>query len=74
MPTRGEGFNLPAAEALALGLPVIVTGFGAHVDFCTLRTAELLPFLFAKSGSHLGSANSCWVEPDKETLAFKLRE
>ncbi|QPN46784.1 glycosyltransferase [Priestia aryabhattai] len=74
LPTRGEGFNLPAAEALALGLPVIVTGFGAHVDFCTLRTAELLPFLFAKSGSHLGSANSCWVEPDKETLAFKLRE
>nr|WP_314876147.1 glycosyltransferase [uncultured Pseudomonas sp.] len=74
LPTRGEGFNLPAAEALALGLPVIVTGFGAHVDFCTLRTAELLPFLFAKSGSHLGSANSCWVEPDKETLAVKLRE
>ncbi|MFT0521183.1 glycosyltransferase [Pseudomonas faucium] len=74
LPTRGEGFNLPAAEALALGLPVIVTGFGAHVDFCTLRTAELLPFLFAKSASHLGSANSCWVEPDKETLALKLRE
>lgn len=74
LPTRGEGFNLPAAEALALGLPVIVTGFGAHVDFCTLRTAELIPFLFAKSGSHLGSANSCWVEPDKEALGRKMRE
>lgn len=74
LPTRGEGFNLPAAEALALGLPVIVTGFGAHVDFCTLRTAELVPFLFAKSGSHLGSANSCWVEPDKDALGRKMRE
>lgn len=74
LPTRGEGFNLPAAEALALGLPVIVTGFGAHIDFCTLKTAELLPYLFAKSGSHLGSANSCWVEPDKHALALKMRE
>ncbi len=74
LPTRGEGFNLPAAEALAMGLPVIVTGFGAHVDFCTLGTAELLPFLFAKSGSHLGAANSCWVEPDKHTLALKMGE
>jgi len=74
LPTRGEGFNLPAAEALAIGLPVIVTGFGAHVDFCTLGTAELLPFLFAKSGSHLGAANSCWVEPDKHTLALKMGE
>lgn len=74
LPTRGEGFNLPAAEALAMGLPVIVTGFGAHVDFCTLGTAELLPFLFAKSGSHLGAANSCWVEPDKHSLALKMGE
>src|SRR5262249_16455867 len=25
LPTRGEGFNIPAAEALAAGLPLIVT-------------------------------------------------
>jgi glycosyltransferase involved in cell wall biosynthesis len=29
LPTRGEGFNLPAAEAMAAGLPVIVTGYSS---------------------------------------------
>lgn len=33
LPTRGEGFCLPALEALASGLPVIITGVGGQVDF-----------------------------------------
>lgn len=74
LPTRGEGFNLPAAEAMAMGLPVIVTGHGAHTDFCTHATAALIPFCFAKSNSHLQSANSCWVEPDVQGLALQMRE
>jgi glycosyltransferase involved in cell wall biosynthesis/SAM-dependent methyltransferase len=74
LPTRGEGFNLPAAEALAMALPVIVTGYGAHVDFCTRSTASLIPFQFAKSESHLRCADSCWVEPDRASLALQMRE
>lgn len=31
--TMGEAFNLPVLEAMACGLPTIVTGFGGQIDF-----------------------------------------
>ncbi|MGO9993433.1 MAG: glycosyltransferase family 4 protein [Steroidobacteraceae bacterium] len=37
-PYRAEGFNLPVLEAMAAGLPVIVTRGGATDDFCLERT------------------------------------
>lgn len=74
LPTRGEGFNLPAAEGLAMGLPVIVTGFGAHTDFCTTETALLIPFHFDLSQSHLKTSDSCWVTPDANTLSALLKQ
>jgi len=33
LPTRGEGFCMPALEALASGLPVIITEYGGHIEF-----------------------------------------
>ena len=74
LPTRGEGYNLPAAEAMAAGLPLIVTGHGGHLDFCGPDEARLLDYEFAPSGSHLASAGSVWAEPDLEDLVAALRE
>jgi FkbM family methyltransferase len=73
LPTRGEGFNLPAAEAMAAGLPLIVTGFGGHLDFCN-DPARLIDFNFASSGSHLAASGSLWAEPDLDDLIRALRE
>ncbi|MCK8783508.1 glycosyltransferase [Roseomonas sp. NAR14] len=74
LPTRGEGFNIPAAEALAAGLPLIVTGFGAQTDFASPDAARLIDYRFAQSRSHLATPGSVWAEPDAESLARLLRE
>ncbi len=74
LPTRGEGFNLPAAEAMAAGLPLIVTGFGGHRDFCDDGTARLVAYVLARSDSHVATSTSLWAEPDPDDLAAALRE
>jgi len=72
LPTRGEGFNMPAAEALAMGVPLVVTGFGGQADFVNWQNAYLLPFSFAASQSHLQTDGSLWLEPDRQALAELL--
>ena len=73
-PSRGEGFGLPLAEAMLLGLPAITTAFGGQHDFCTDQTSWLVDYQFVRSGSHLASFASTWVEPDLEELTRALRE
>ncbi|MBE7210452.1 MAG: FkbM family methyltransferase [Gluconacetobacter diazotrophicus] len=80
LPTRGEGLNLPAAEAMAAGLALIVTDGGGHMDFCAdaegvaLPGVRLLPSRPERSRSHLASAHSVWLEPDEDALVAALRE
>jgi len=72
-PTRGEGFGLPVAEAMLLGLPVIVTGYGGQSDFCNEEICWLIDYKFRKAKSHFKLFNSVWVEPEVEHLVELMR-
>merc|ERR1711934_865780 len=41
-PFRGEGFGMPITEAMSSGIPVIVPGYGAAVDFVSNSTGWLV--------------------------------
>jgi glycosyltransferase involved in cell wall biosynthesis len=73
-PTRGEGYNLPALEAMAAGIPLIVTGHGGHLDFLSPREARLVRWRLAPSQSHVATSDTLWAEPDLDDLVSALRE
>ena len=73
LPTRGEGFNLPAAEAIKFGVPVITTAYSGQLDFCDESNSILIGYDFEESGSHLGTTNAMWVRPRVDELVSALR-
>ncbi|MCL4433845.1 MAG: glycosyltransferase family 4 protein [Actinobacteria bacterium] len=76
-PYRGEGFGLPVAEAMACDLPVIVTGYGACLDFCDSSSAYMLPYSIRPisiEGMAPSSAGFWWAEPDGDALVETMRE
>lgn len=75
LPTRGEGWGLPLLEAMACGLPVIATGWGAQADFLDDETAyplshERLVPAQAKCPYYQGFN---WAEPSYEHLRTLMR-
>jgi glycosyltransferase involved in cell wall biosynthesis len=73
LPTRGEGFNLPVAEGMAHGLPVIATRHSGHLDFCNDGNSFLIDCTYNFSTSHLNIPNSFWACPSIEQLLQTMK-
>ena len=72
---RAEGFGLTLAEAMALGVPVIATGYSGNLDFMPAGSAALIPWqlqtLKRSYGDYL--AGTQWAQPDLTAAAAAMR-
>jgi glycosyltransferase involved in cell wall biosynthesis len=73
---RSEGFGLTPAEAMALGKPVIATGYSGNLDYMTSQNAHLVDYELVPIG--LGNApyppDGEWASPSAEHAARLMRE
>jgi glycosyltransferase involved in cell wall biosynthesis len=76
-PTRGEGFGLTPLEAMATGVPAIVTGWSGPVEYMTPETGWLIDYkmtpakLFSEKTYHEDCGD--WAEPSREHLIELMR-
>jgi glycosyltransferase involved in cell wall biosynthesis len=73
---RAEGFGLTMAEAMAMGKPVIATGYSGNVDFMR----EDNSWLVGHGLKHVGPegenypSEGIWADPDLDDAARAMRE
>ena len=72
---RAEGFGLTLAEAMALGIPVIATGYSGNLDFMPPGSAALIPWQLHTLKRSYGDyiAGGQWAEPDHAAAAAAMR-
>src|SRR4051812_41749215 len=73
---RAEGFGLTLGEAMALGKPVIGTGFSSNLDFMTPANSYLVDYEMTEVGPEGENypAEGRWAEPDLDHAAALMRE
>jgi glycosyltransferase involved in cell wall biosynthesis len=73
---RAEGFGLTLADAMAIGLPVIATGYSGNLDFMPPGSAALIPWQPTTIQRTCGDyvAGSIWAEPDCNAAASAMQQ
>jgi glycosyltransferase involved in cell wall biosynthesis len=72
---RAEGFGLTMAEAMALGKPVIGTGYSGNVDFMNSDNSYLVDFTIGRVGAEceIYPPEGEWADPSVEHAAELMR-
>jgi glycosyltransferase involved in cell wall biosynthesis len=72
---RAEGFGLTVAESMALGKPVVATGYSGNIDFMTPANSYLVDYHLTKVGPDADHypAEGTWAEPDLDHAAELIR-
>ena len=72
---RSEGFGLTPAEAMAIGKPVIATGYGGNMDFMTEENSYLVRYnLIELDRDHTPYQKGwVWADPDLDHAAELMR-
>lgn len=77
LPTRAEGWCMPALEAMSCGVPVIITGEGGQLAFCNQKNSLLIRNLGYDDPPEYDRksifASIKWAEPDALHLARLMR-
>ena len=73
---RAEGFGLGMAEAMALGKPVIGTGYSGNTDFLTTDTGYPVPFHLraVEAEEYPYAYGNLWAEPNVEAASYLMRQ
>jgi glycosyltransferase involved in cell wall biosynthesis len=73
---RSEGFGLPLAEAMFLGVPVVATGWSSNMDFMTLNNSYPIKYDLVELDQDYGpySKGSVWANPDVDHAVSCLLE
>jgi glycosyltransferase involved in cell wall biosynthesis len=72
---RAEGFGLTMAEAMAIGKPVIGTGYSGNVDFMHSENSYLVDYAIGRVGAEceIYPPEGEWAEPSIEHAAELIR-
>ena len=72
---RSEGYGLTMAEALALGKPVVATGYSGNLSFMDESNSYLVPYVEVAIPAGCGPypPGGVWAEPDVSAAAALLR-
>ncbi len=72
---KSEGFGLTLAEAMALGKPVIATGYSGNMDFMNKGNSFPVDYRLVKISEDYGvyKKGNVWAEPDVNHAAELMR-